>query len=141
MRLFSRERKRWVLFVCVENSCRSQMAEAFAKRFGKDVLEAWSAGSNPSDKVDEIARKVMQERGMELGDQRPKGFSNLPHQKWDYVVTMGCGDQCPFIPAKRRIDWDITDPKNRPLDEVRRVRDEIEEGVIALIHRAISGGL
>src|SRR5437016_5611882 len=115
-----------VLFVCVENSCRSQMAEGFAKALG---LEAWSAGSKPSGKVNATAVAVMKERGIDLSVHGSKGLSDLPTQTWDYVITMGCGDACPFVPAKAKRDWALPDPKTLPLDEFRKVRDEIERRV------------
>mgnify|MGYP001593668864 CR=1 FL=1 len=122
-----------VLFVCVENSCRSQMAEGFARKLGKDVLEAFSAGSKPSGKVNETAMRLMRERGIELGDHLSKGLENLPQVQWDYVITMGCGDACPFVPARARLDWDLTDPKALPDSEFRKVRDQIEGKVQDLI--------
>lgn len=122
-----------VLFVCVENSCRSQMAEGFARQFGKDNLEVWSAGSNPSGKINETAVELMKEKDIDLSVQRSKSLKDLPNQKWDYIVTMGCGDACPSLPAKKRMDWNLPDPKHLPLDEFRKVRDEIESRVRALI--------
>ena len=123
-----------VLFVCVENSCRSQMAEAFARKLGENVLEAWSAGSKPSGKINETAIAVMKEKSVDLGLQLSKGFLDLPQLRWDYVITMGCGEQCPFILAQKNLDWKIPDPKNLPLEEFREIRDQIEEEVLELIH-------
>jgi len=122
-----------VLFVCVENSCRSQMAEGFAKRLG---MEAWSAGSKPSGKVNETAIAVMKERGIDLSVHGSKGLSDLPQQTWDYVITMGCGDACPLVSAKAKRDWALPDPKILPLPEFRQVRDEIERRVKELIDEA-----
>lgn len=122
-----------VLFVCVENSCRSQMAEGFARLHGAGRIEAFSAGSRPSGKVNETAVLLMKERGVDLGLQRSKGLDGLPPGRWDAVVTMGCGDACPSLPAVRRLDWALPDPKGLPLDEFRRVRDEVESRVKALI--------
>lgn len=110
-----------VLFVCVENSCRSQMAEGFARALG---LDAKSAGSNPSGKVNETAIQVMKELGIDLSKHASKSLKDVGPD-WDYVVTMGCGDACPFVPAKQKLDWQLPDPKNLPLDEFRKVRDEI----------------
>jgi protein-tyrosine-phosphatase len=126
-----------VLFVCVENSCRSQIAEGFARKLGRDVLEAWSAGSKPSGKVNETAVRLMKERGIELSHQLSKGLSDLPKVRWDYVVTMGCGDACPFVPAQAKLDWNIADPKALPDDEFRKVIGLIEERVVELIHNVI----
>ena len=125
--------KQKVLFVCIENSCRSQMAEGFAKKLGKEVLEAWSAGSKPSRKINEGAIQVMKEKGIDLADHKSKGLSDLPKIKWDYIITMGCGDECPFVIGKKRVDWDIPDPKNLPMDEFRKIRDLIESKVMNLI--------
>jgi protein-tyrosine-phosphatase len=122
-----------LLFVCVENSCRSQMAEGFARLHGAGKIEAYSAGSKPSGKVNETAVLVMKEKAVDLNAQRSKGLSGLPPGQWDALVTMGCGDACPTLPAKRRLDWALPDPKHMPLDEFRKVRDDIEARVKALI--------
>lgn len=124
-----------VLFVCVENSCRSQMAEGFAKKWGKEILDAWSAGSRPSGKVNPTAIDLMKEKEIDLGIHLSKGLDDLPKIQWDYVITMGCGDACPFVPSKAKEDWKLMDPKNLPLDQFREVRDEIERRVKELIHR------
>ena len=121
------------LFVCIENSCRSQMAEGFARNLGPDVIEPWSAGSRPSGKVNKRAVVFMKEKGIDIGVQLSKGLNDLPPGSWDYIVTMGCGDACPSLPAKKRLDWDLPDPKNLPDDEFRKVRDEIESRVKSLI--------
>lgn len=122
-----------VLFVCVENSCRSQMAEGFARLHGAGKVEAHSAGSKPSGKVNATAIAVMREKGVDLMEQSSKGLDALPSGKWAAVVTMGCGDACPAIPAERRLDWALPDPKRMPLDEFRKVRDEIEAKVKELL--------
>lgn len=127
-----------VLFVCVENSCRSQMAESFARKLGDSVLEAWSAGSKPSGKVNEMAIQLMREKGVDLSAYRSKGLSDLPQGPWDYVIAMGCGDACPFVPTQRKLDWDLPDPKNLPVDDFRRVRDEIESRVRHFIESVAS---
>jgi len=122
-----------VLFVCVENSCRSQMAEGFARKHGAGAVEAYSAGSKPSGKVNETAVALMKEKSVDLSVQSSKGLPDLPAGQWEVVVTMGCGDACPSLPAVRRLDWALPDPKHLPLDEFRQVRDEIEARVIALL--------
>ena len=122
-----------VLFVCVENSCRSQMAEGFARQHGKGILDAWSGGSRPSGIVNETGIAVMKEKGVDLRAHVSKGLADLPTVKWDYVITMGCGDACPFVPSRRTEDWGIPDPKNLPLEEFRKVRDRVEEKVKALV--------
>ncbi len=122
-----------LLFVCVENSCRSQMAEAFAKMYGGDSVEAFSAGSRPSGAVNPKAIESMKEVGYDLNDHRSKSLDDLPNVEWDFVATMGCGDECPMIRAKRREDWQVADPKNMPPDDFREVRDEIAERVLSAL--------
>jgi arsenate reductase len=122
-----------VLFVCVENSCRSQMAEGFARLHGKGKVDAYSAGSKPSGRVNGTAVAVMREKGVDLLEHASKGLDDLPKGEWAAVVTMGCGDACPSLPAKRRLDWALPDPKRMPLPEFRAVRDDIEARVKALI--------
>jgi len=113
-----------VLFVCVENAGRSQMAEAFARELG---IEAASGGSNPADRVNPVVVEAMRERGIEISAAKPKGIASV--RAADIVVTMGCGDACPNVPGRQRIDWDLPDPKGRSLEEVRAIRDEIERRV------------
>jgi protein-tyrosine-phosphatase len=120
-----------LLFVCVENSNRSQMAEAFARMLG---AEAWSAGSRPSGKVNPKAVEAMREVGYDLSAHRSKSADELPRVEFDCVVTMGCGDACPAVPAKRREDWQIPDPREMDAAGVRRVRDEIRSLVESLVN-------
>ena len=122
-----------VLFVCVENSCRSQMAEAFADRLGAGQVDAHSAGSRPADGVNPRAITFMAERGYDLDDHASKSLSAFEGQTFDLVVTMGCGDACPWVPAAQRADWALPDPKSLPDDEFRAVRDEIERRVRRLL--------
>jgi len=124
-----------VLFVCVENSCRSQMAEAFAVKHGRGVLEAYSSGSDPSGVVNAKAIASMEEAGYDLSLHTSKSLSEIPDIEYDLVVTMGCGDTCPFVKAKKREDWQIPDPKNMDEAGFRSVRDMIEERVKQLIKR------
>lgn len=105
------------------------MAEGFAKFYGKDKIEAFSAGSNPSGKVDQTAIDVMKEKGIDISSQKSKGFKELHYKDFDYVITMGCGDVCPFVPAKTRIEWEIEDPKGKPKEKFREVRDKIEKKI------------
>ena len=128
------KRKR-VLFVCIENSCRSQMAEAFAHLYAQDSIQAYSAGSRPSGQVDPKAIAVMAELGYDLGSQSSKSLRDIPQFKYDFVITMGCGDECPFIPGDVHEDWDSPDPKMLPLEEFRQVRDRIGERVKDLAAR------
>ena len=130
------ERTLRLLFVCVENACRSQMAEAFARLDGGARVEAYSAGSAPSGVVNARAIEVMREVDCDLSTHRSKGPEALPPGPFDVVVSMGCGDRCPAVPATRREDWEVPDPKNLPLEEFRRVRDEIRERVRSLLQRA-----
>lgn len=125
-----------VLFVCVENSCRSQLAEGFARALGAGVLEPYSAGSRPSGQVDETAAQLMAETGVDIAGQASKGLDALPPGRWDLVVTMGCGDACPNLEAERREDWALPDPKRLPLAEFRRVRDDIAARVRAVVDGA-----
>ena len=122
-----------VLFVCIENSCRSQMAEGFAKEIGRGFIETHSAGSQPSGVVNPKAISAMKDAGVDISSHRSKGFNALPEGEWDAVVTMGCGDACPFLPAKMRLDWDLPDPKEMPQGEFNVVRDEIRSRVISLV--------
>lgn len=104
-----------VLFVCVENSCRSQMAEGLAKLFGKGIFESYSAGSKPSGSVNSEAIKAMKETGVDISSQKSKGFNDLNIKKFDIVITLGCGDVCPFVPAEKHIEWQIEDPKDKDM--------------------------
>jgi len=126
------EKKRF-LFVCVENSCRSQMAEAFARIHGGEGVEAYSAGSRPSGVVNPKAIESMREIGYDLATHESKSLDDLPDVEWDFVATMGCGDECPFVRAKRREDWQIPDPKEMNAADFRQVRDEIGEKVRSLL--------
>ena len=124
-------RKR-VLFVCVENANRSQMAEAFARMHGGDAVEAMSAGSKPSGVINPKAIRFMDERGYDLGTHASKSLDEVAGE-FDAVVTMGCGDDCPWVPARIREDWALPDPKHMDDDGYRAVRDEIERRVRALL--------
>jgi protein-tyrosine-phosphatase len=128
-----------IVFVCVENSNRSQMAEAFARMHGQGRIEAYSAGSQPSGTINPKAVEAMKEVGYDLTGHRSKSLADYAGQEFDIVVTMGCGDECPFIQAKDRQDWQISDPKGLPPDEFRAVRDLIERKVKALLQGALGG--
>jgi arsenate reductase len=127
--------KERVLFVCIENSCRSQMAEAFAHLYAQGSIQAFSAGSRPSGQINPQAISVMAELGYDLRSHSSKSLQHIPQDKYDYVITMGCGDECPFIPAEHHEDWDLPDPKMLPLEEFRQVRDRIGERVKELAAR------
>src|SRR5262249_14453238 len=122
-----------LLFVCVENANRSQMAEAFARRLGGTKVDAVSAGSRPSGTINPRARALMAERGIDLSAQRSKSLDEVGDQQFDAVVTMGCGDSCPFIAARHRDDWALPDPKLLDDGGFRRVRDDIERRVAKLL--------
>jgi arsenate reductase (thioredoxin) len=121
-----------VLFVCLHNAGRSQMSQALFERSGEGAHEARSAGTTPSDRVHPEVVEAMHELGIDLSDRRPQRLTDDLAQWADVIVTMGCGDECPFIPGKRYIDWDLPDPKGMPLEEVRGIRDDIAQRVQAL---------
>lgn len=125
--------KRRILFVCVENSNRSQMAEAFARHYGGAFVEAWSAGSSPSGQVNPRALAAMAERGIDMSSHHSKGLDDLPDYEWDWVITMGCGDRCPMIRSRNRADWELPDPRDLPPAAFRRVVEEIERRVQQLL--------
>lgn len=121
-----------VLFVCVENSNRSQMAEAFARIHGGDTVEALSAGSAPSGRINPKAIRFMGELGYDLGGHASKSLQEIDGE-FDAVITMGCGDKCPWVPARIREDWALPDPRDMDDDGYRAVRDEIATRVQALL--------
>ncbi len=126
-----------VLFVCVENAGRSQMAEAFAREYGKDVFIAYSAGNKPAEKVNPIVVETMKEKGIDISANKPKLLTFQMANDSDLVVTMGCNDQgiCPgpfFTPT---IDWKLEDPKGKPIEKVREIRDQIENRVKDLLRK------
>jgi arsenate reductase (thioredoxin) len=126
--------KKKILFVCIENSNRSQMAQAFARIHGGDAVEAYSAGSAPSGKVNPKAIAAMKELGYDLSGHQSKSLQEVQeHAPFDAVVTMGCGDACPWMPAKTFIDWQIPDPRNLEGSEFNKVRDLVSEKVKELI--------
>jgi arsenate reductase (thioredoxin) len=126
--------KKKILFVCVENSNRSQMAQALVKLHGKDKFEAFSAGSKPSGKVNEKAIAAMKELGYDLSTHHSKSLDEVKAAApFDAVVTMGCGDACPWMPARKFIDWQIPDPRNMDPAAFNTVRDEIERKVKELL--------
>ena len=123
-----------ILFLCIENAGRSQMAEAFARRLAPAGVEVFSAGSRPAASVNPAVVEAMRERGLDLGGKIPKGLDALTEERFDVMVGMGCGDACPVRPgAKRTVAWDIPDPKGQPLERVREIRDQIEGKVRELL--------
>jgi len=123
-----------LLFVCVENSNRSQMSQAFAKILGGDAVEAYSAGSAPSGKINPKAIAAMKELGYDLSGHASKSLKEVEqYAPFDAVVTMGCGDACPWMPAKQFIDWQIPDPRHMNEEEFRAVRDLVRDKVKTLL--------
>ncbi|MCR4434821.1 MAG: arsenate reductase ArsC [Clostridiales bacterium] len=127
-------------FVCTGNSCRSQMAEGFAKYYGNDVLEVYSAGTRPAPEVNPNAIQVMEEIGIDISSHRPKLLDDIPYEM-DILIKMGCGVVCPFVPNNHQEDWGLPDPAGQPLDEFRRVRDMIKEKVLELVEKVKKGEL
>jgi arsenate reductase (thioredoxin) len=121
------------LFVCLHNAGRSQMSETLFARAAGGRHEARSAGTTPADRVHPEVVEAMEELGIDLSRRRPHKLSREDAEWADVVVTMGCGDECPYIPGKRYLDWDLTDPKGQPVEAVRETRDEIERRVRALV--------
>jgi arsenate reductase len=122
-----------LLFVCLHNAGRSQMSEALFTRLAGGRHEAQSAGTTPGEHVHPEVVSTMRELGIDLSDRTPRKLSLELAQWADVVVTMGCGDECPYIPGKRYLDWDLADPSGRPIEEVRRTRDEIGRRVEDLL--------
>ncbi|MER6474279.1 arsenate reductase ArsC [Streptomyces collinus] len=122
-----------VLFVCVHNAGRSQMAAAFLTRFGADRVQVRSAGSAPADTVNTAVVEAMAEVGIDISAESPKILTTEAVQSSDVVITMGCGDACPYFPGKRYLDWQLEDPAGQGVAAVRPIRDEIERRVRALL--------
>ena len=121
-----------VLFVCLHNAGRSQMSAALFERAADGRHEALSAGTAPAERVHPEVVEVMRELDIDLADRVPQKLTREQAEWADVVVTMGCGDECPYVPGKRYVDWDLADPKGRPLAEVRATRDEIQRRVSEL---------
>jgi arsenate reductase (thioredoxin) len=126
--------KKKVAFICVHNSCRSQMAEGWMKELGSDIFEAYSAGTENYPEVKPLAVEVMKEAEVDIGGQYPKLLKDMPEEV-DYLITMGCNVVCPYIPNKEMEDWGIEDPSGGPIEDYRVARDIIKEKVIDLINR------
>ena len=122
-----------VLFVCVHNAGRSQMAAGFMEKLGGGKIEVLSAGSAPKDSINPVAVEAMAEKGIDIANRKPKILRTEAVQASDVVITMGCGDTCPFFPGKRYEDWVLDDPAGKPIEEVRVIRDEIEKRVHTLV--------
>lgn len=122
-----------ILFLCIHNAGRSQMAAGFARELSNGSVAILSGGSEPADQVNPVAVEVMNEVGIDIAGYVPQKFNDDLLNSVDVVVTMGCGDTCPFIPGKRYIDWPLDDPKGRPIEEVRVIRDQIRANVADLL--------
>ena len=123
-----------IAFVCIHNSCRSQMAEAIAKHVGNGEYEIHSAGTEDYPEIKPLAIKVIEEKGISIKKQYPKLTKDIP-QRLDILITMGCGAECPYIPTKHREDWGLQDPSGKPIEEFRKTRDLIEVKVKELFKR------
>jgi len=124
-----------VLFVCVHNAGRSQMAAGYLQHLAGERVQVLSAGSQPADQVNPAAVAAMAEEGIDIGTEQPKLLSDSAVRTADVVITMGCGDECPFYPGKRYEDWVLDDPAGQGLDAVRPIRDEIRRRVEALVEQ------
>ncbi|MFJ7288648.1 arsenate reductase ArsC [Curtobacterium sp. NPDC098951] len=122
-----------ILFVCVHNAGRSQMAAGYAQALGGDRVQVRSAGSAPKDQINPVAIEAMAEDGIDIASNQPKILTTDAVRESDAVITMGCGDACPIFPGKRYEDWDLTDPAGKGIDDVRPIRDEIKTRVQALL--------
>ncbi len=125
--------KKTILFVCVHNAGRSQMAAGFMRQLGGERVEVLSAGSAPKDAINPVAVAAMAELGIDIADQRPKILTPESVEQSDVVITMGCGDACPYYPGKRYEDWQLDDPAGQGIEPVRVIRDEIKARVEALL--------
>lgn len=130
--------KKVVGFICVHNSCRSQMAEGWAKKLGAEVIDAYSAGTENYPAVKPLAVEVMEEAGVDMSAHQPKLLSDIP-ESLDILITMGCNVECPFVPSKHREDWGLTDPSGGPIEDFRVTRDLIKVKVEELIERIQKG--
>ena len=128
-----------VLFVCRQNAGRSQMSQALFSRAARGRHHALSAGTTPADRVHPEVLEVMNEIGIDLSDGTPQRLTRKLAEQADLVITMGCGDECPFIPGKRYLDWDLPDPAGRPADDVRAIRNEINDRIEAPITELDAG--
>lgn len=129
-----------VIFVCVHNAGRSQMSAAWARHLAGDRLIVFAGGSNPGREVNPQAVEAMAEIGIDMSEAFPKPFTDDIVEASDVVVTMGCGDACPYFPGKRYIDWELPDPHGQPIEAVRAVRDEIGRRVEALLEEMLGSG-
>ena len=127
-----------VLFVCVHNAGRSQMAAGYLKKLAGDKIKVLSAGTDPDLEINPMAQAVMLEEGIDLSKAKPEKLSDEKVLESDYVITMGCGDSCPYFPGKKYLDWPLDDPKGQPIEKVREIRDEIKSKVLKLMEEVYS---
>lgn len=132
--------KKKIAFVCIHNSCRSQMAEGWAKKLGSDVLEVYSAGTEEYPEVKPGAVQVMEESKIDMSEHYPKLLTDIP-EEIDILITMGCGVVCPYVPCQHQEDWGLEDPSGGPIEGFRNTRDIIKEKVEDLIERVKKGEL
>ncbi|MCW2495346.1 arsenate reductase ArsC [Jatrophihabitans sp.] len=129
-----------VLFVCVHNAGRSQMAAGWLRHLADGRVTIWSAGSEPADQLNPVAVEAMREVGIDISAAEPRILTTDSVARADVVITMGCGDTCPYFPGKRYLDWELTDPAGQGIDTVRRVRDEIRTRIETLLGELITAG-
>jgi len=127
-----------ILFLCVHNAGRSQMAAGFARQLGGDRVVVHSAGTAPGDQLNPAVVEVMREKGIDITSQTPQVLTDAMGRSSDVIITMGCGDTCPVYPGKRYVDWELVDPADRSLEEVRPIRDDIEQRVVALLDELLA---
>jgi arsenate reductase len=127
-----------VLFLCVHNAGRSQMAAAFARELGGSRVVVHSAGSAPGETLNPAVVEVMREKGIDISNEAPKKLTDEMGLHADVIVTMGCGDACPVYPGKRYLDWELLDPAGKSLEEVRPIRDDIEQRIVALLDELLT---
>jgi arsenate reductase (thioredoxin) len=128
-----------VLFVCVHNAGRSQMAAGFLRHLAGDAVEVRSAGSAPAEQINAIAVRAMAELGIDITDQKPKILTPEDSEASNVVITMGCGDVCPYFPGQTHLDWELDDPAGQGIDAVRKIRDDIRDRVASLVAQLVPG--
>ncbi len=130
-----------VLFLCVHNAGRSQMAAGFMRQLSQGQIEVFSGGSEPAEAINQVVVEAMAEKGIDISEEIPQPWADEIVRAADVVVTMGCGDACPVFPGKRYLDWELDDPSGRPIEEVRVIRDEIEARVQTLLDEVVPADL
>jgi protein-tyrosine-phosphatase len=134
----TKDNKPEILFLCVHNAGRSQMAAGFARRLGGERAIIHSAGTAPSEQLNPAVIATMAEKGIDITEQTPQVLTESMGLSSDVIVTMGCGDACPVYPGKRYLDWDLPDPAEKSIDEIRPIRDDIERRVVALLDELLN---